>query len=162
MSILSNVTIPSQGNFKYLCWASITIGVCVSFGDPCRTLRDVAMKCLDQCGGDMTSILCDLPCPLEDSLSEYGHPAQLTGRRLEFTELQQQIDTLSRPVPILISYDTVDHCCLIKGCIVIEGVEQVVLLNPSDAPPSDIYIRFDALTNSAPLGAPWTDTYIVS
>lgn len=162
MSILSNVTIPSQGNFRYLCWASVTIGVCTSFNDPPRTLREVATKCLSRCDGDMTSTFCDLPCPLEDSLSEYGHAAKLAGRQLQFGELQQQIDTLSRPVPILLHYNSVDHCCLLKGCLVVEGVEQVVLLNPSDASPVNTYIRFDALAKSSPLGAPWSDTYTVS
>jgi hypothetical protein len=163
MSVLSNVSIPSQGSSTNLCWAAVTIGVCASLGDPRRSLSAVATKFLPGCQGDLTTDACNHSYDVDAAIIGYGHSAVSTGGQLDLADLQHQIDDLSRPVPVIMMYPFTNHACLIKGYIVINGVPQVVLLNPSDAAPSDTYYDFAAFCDgSAISGVKWVDSYLVS
>ncbi len=77
-------------------------------------------------------------------------------------DLQTQIDSLKRPVPVIMRYSFTYHACLIKGCIVVEGVPHIILLNPSDAVPSDKCYEFDSFRDGSAMGAMWDDSYLVS
>ncbi len=162
MGILSNVTIPSQGSLSNLCWAAVTIGVCASLGDPRRTLSAVATKCLTGCQGDMTTDACDQTYDVDAAIISYNHSAVATDGQLSFAALQHQIDDLSRPVPVILSYPFTNHACLIKGCILADGLRQIVLLNPSDAAPVDKFHDFAAFCDGSAMGADWVQSYLVS
>jgi hypothetical protein len=163
MSVLSSVSIPSQGSSTNLCWAAVTIGVCASLGDPRRSLSAVATKFLPGCQGDLTTDACDRTYDVDAAITGYGHNAVSTGGQLGLAALQRQIDELKRPIPVIMLYPFTNHACLIKGCVVINGAPQIVLLNPSDAAPSDIYYDFVAFQDGTAItGVKWIDSYLVS
>lgn len=162
MGVLQNVTIPSQGTSSNLCWAAVTIGVCASLGDPRRSLRDVATKFLADCQGDLSTDVCNQTFDLDRAIKGYGHQVAEMGGQLDLDSLLHQLDELRRPVPVIMSYPFTNHACLIKGCVKVDGTQHVVLLNPSDAVPSDKYFDFDMFRDGCAMDAQWIDSYLVS
>ena len=138
MSVLSNVSIPfARFVNKPLLGSGYDRRLRKS-----RRSSPIAKRRYDEflpgCQGALTTDACDRSYDVDAAIIGYGHSAVSTGGQFNMADLQHQIDDLSRPVPVIMMYPFTNHACLIKGYIVINGVPQVVLLNPSDAAgPSD-------------------------
>jgi hypothetical protein len=167
MGLLSELSIIPQGDHEHWCWASVTAGICQFLEKRPYSLEDVAVKVLGPgCDAQPTPLLCDIGWPLDRALTKEGHLAEPPKRTMTFKELQYQIDTLQKPVAIEITFQSafgeLPHACLIKGCLEVEGSEEVVLLDPSKAVAGESQLSVSDLLSGATLGVPWTDSYITT
>jgi hypothetical protein len=166
MGLLSDLSIVPQGEHEHWCWASVTAGVCQFLEKRPYSLENVVVKVLDDttCGDQPTPLLCDIGWPLDQALSKVGHLKQPLNRTMTFQELQNEIDTLQKPVAIEIIFQSafgeLPHACLIKGCVEADGTEEVVLLDPSKAINGESQLSVSDLLSGATLGAPWTNSYV--
>src|ERR1035438_953034 len=164
MGILSGLSIIPQGDHDHWCWASVTQGICQFLEKRPYSLEAVVVKVFDDtsCAEQPTPALCDIAWSLNRALTKVGHLTASLNRTMTFQELQNQIDTLEKPVAIEITFPSafgdLPHACLIKGCLVVEGNQEVVLLDPSKAVNGESQLSFSDLTSGATLGAPWTDS----
>jgi hypothetical protein len=163
MGVLPNLSIPSQGTRQNLCWAAVTVGICDYLDHSQLTLQGVTSNCLPFCNGDLTSNFCDVPWQLQDALNQYSHPAQPKGRALSLDEIVDQIANRQRPIGMMISFpDNVNHYCLIKGFVEVNGKMEVVILDPAQSDPRDTPFPLESLLSNAALGAPWTDSCLIT
>lgn len=165
MGSLRELSIIPQGDHANWCWASVTAGICQFLDKRSYTLEEIVVMCLgdNSCVDKPTPLTCDIGWPLENALASVKHLAQQLHGTMTFQELQRQIDVMQMPVAIEITFPSafgdVVHGCLIKGCLVVDGSEEIILLDPSKAATGESQLSVADLLSGVVLGAPWTDTY---
>jgi hypothetical protein len=128
-------------------------------------MEQVVVTCLGDgaCGNQPTPPACDVGIPVNEALTAVGHFGQEMNRTMSFAELQRQIDDLSLPVAVEVTFSSpvgdIVHACLIKGCLLVDGSEEIVLLDPSNSSTGESQLSLDDFLSGAVLGGPWTDSF---
>ena len=162
MGELNSVVIQHQHQDQW-CWAAVTQAVCQYFGNV-TTQEDIVSRTLNNPGCISAPGSCDSPFPLRFALQALGRFDDQNGV-LSFADIQQQIDTLARPLAITVSFNgplgETSHYCLIKGCSTVGGLSQITVLDPAPENGAESRIAYDDLCSGVTMGGSWTESFTV-
>jgi hypothetical protein len=167
---LSDLTMQPQGDHTEWCWACVTASVFQFFDGKSYTPQEIVSQSLKNptCADDSTPDACNCPWPIEWALDHHFSPP--SQGQLTFDDLQQQTENLQRPVVIMVTYQAaagsadvdINHYCLVKVCTVMNGVQEVTILDPLRPEPCEYQIPYPALCAGDVNGALWTQTFLTS
>jgi hypothetical protein len=167
MGVLNNVKMQQQKNSQW-CWAAVTCCVFPTFQPGPVTQEDVVCKMLinEDCRLSPTPGICDVPFPLEMAIRKICKCVVRLKEVLSFAQIQNQIDTAQRPLPIGLTFTSplgfVLHYCVIKGCAILsDGKQEVIVLDPAHADQSESRVSYAALCDGSAMGAQWTDSFVL-
>jgi hypothetical protein len=158
-----NITMDTQHADQW-CWAAVTSSVCQALNNQTISQEDIVCQMLHNqtCGIKPVSSDCDVPIPLENPLKAICHCAVGFKAKLTYEQIQDQIDAAGRPIPIGLQFpppnQTVLHYCLIKGCISLNGNNEVVILDPKNG---ESNVPYDGLLDGSALAADWMESFIL-
>jgi hypothetical protein len=165
MAVLGDLILEPQKSTNW-CWAAVTLAICRFLGDTGLTQEGIVCTTLgdNTCSLTPTPSQCNIPFPLETVLDRMRHFDSIAGV-LPFDDLRREIDEKRHPIAISLLFVTDlgvnTHYCLIKGCEVAGGVEEITLLDPSPATAGESQIPYQDLCSGSILGAPWAQSFTV-
>ena len=166
MGLLDHVTMERQKNDQW-CWAAVTSSVFKALQNAPITQEAVVCQVLNNpaCSLQPTPTECDQPFLLDIALPQICQCAVTVQGVLPFSDLQDQIDKLNRPVAIGLALSTplgsVIHYCLLKGCDDTTGQQEVIMLDPAHMAAGESHISYSDLCDGAVLGAVWTQSFLI-
>jgi Papain-like cysteine protease AvrRpt2 len=166
MGVLAQVTMEQQKNDQW-CWAAVTGSVFNFLQNASITQEEVVCRVLNNpaCSTQPTPSECDRPSLLDIALPQICPCNLSTQGVLPFSDLQDQIDNHSHPVPIALEFATrlgsVVHYCLIKGCNEAAGGQEIILLDPAHMNAGECHISYVDLCDGAVLGATWIQSFVI-
>jgi hypothetical protein len=162
------------------CWASVAASVWTYFEKVPWTMEQVVVLALQpDCTGTFTASQGEIEWQLEDVLSlnnarcsdnndQHDHMAVPPMGLVGFDDLQEQIDTLQRPVCVAVTFaaQSLTHFCVINDVFMLGGEPWISLLDPAGVPPGEQRMSFASfnsgkltLDSDAAYPAVWSKTY---
>jgi len=165
MGVLNQVTMEQQRNEKW-CWAAVTSSVFRALKQTPISQAQVVCQVLNNpnCRLEPTPDECNKVFLLDVALQEVCEcNVNVVENTLDFADLQNQVDSQSRPVPITLRFNGgVFHYCLIKGCNDAGGLQEVILLDPAHLNGGETHIPYADLCDGAVLGgATWVQSFVI-
>jgi hypothetical protein len=159
-----NITMEKQRADQW-CWAAVTSCVCQTLNNQTISQEDIVCQMLanQTCSTKPVPSDCDVPIPLENPLKAICNCTVDFKVTLTYEQIQDQIDTAGRPIPIGLQFtapgQTVLHYCLIKGCNTTNGSNEVVILDPAHDGESNV--PYNNLVDGSALAAQWIESFIL-
>jgi hypothetical protein len=160
------------------CWASVAASVWTYFEKVPWTMDQVVVLALQpDCTGTFTASQGEMEWPLENVLSlnnpccpndQHNHMAVPPMGPVGFADLQNQIDSLQRPVCVAVTFaaQSLTHFCVINGVFMLGGEAWISLLDPAGVPPGEQRMSFASfnsgqltLDSDAAYPAVWSNTF---